>query len=44
LQHYTPLIKPEYKTRVMEIVSMLLNWYRRMKDTSHLERIDYIMS
>jgi hypothetical protein len=25
LQHYTPLIKPEYKTRVMEIVSMLLN-------------------
>lgn len=43
MHHYCPLVKEDYKEKVMTIICMFLNCYRKMKSTDHLERVDFLL-
>lgn len=42
LVHYIDLIKHKYRKEVVTLICMLLNWYEKMKDVSHVQRIKFL--
>jgi hypothetical protein len=41
LHYYYPLIKGEYRDQVMTMICCILNCYRKMKRSDHIERVDF---
>eukprot|EP00345_Euplotes_harpa_P012668 CAMPEP_0168345638 /NCGR_PEP_ID=MMETSP0213-20121227/17700_1 /TAXON_ID=151035 /ORGANISM="Euplotes harpa, Strain FSP1.4" /LENGTH=85 /DNA_ID=CAMNT_0008353947 /DNA_START=553 /DNA_END=807 /DNA_ORIENTATION=+ len=42
LAEYWSLVKVDYRTEVVSLVSLLLNCYKRMRLQSHLDRICFL--